>query len=58
MIILVHFFLNASGLVCVENLRKWAEKAFASSTLVFHAQLQQLKILKRSEEEEEGEGDL
>jgi hypothetical protein len=32
MIILVFFLPNASGLVCAKNLRKWAEKAFASST--------------------------
>jgi hypothetical protein len=37
MIIFVYFVLNASGLVWVKNLRKWAEKAFVSSTLVFHA---------------------
>jgi hypothetical protein len=36
MIIFVYFLLNASGLVWVKNLRKWAEKAFVSSTLVFH----------------------
>jgi hypothetical protein len=38
MIIFVYFFPNASGLPCAKNLRKWAEKAFVSSTLVFHAQ--------------------
>jgi hypothetical protein len=32
MITLVFFLPNASGLVCAKNLRKWAEKAFASST--------------------------
>jgi hypothetical protein len=32
MIILIYFLPNARGLVCVKNLRKWAEKAFASST--------------------------
>jgi hypothetical protein len=37
MIKLVFFLSNASGLVCAKNLHKWAEKAFASSTLVFHA---------------------
>jgi hypothetical protein len=37
MIIFVYFFPNASGLASATNLRKWAEKAFASSTLVFHA---------------------
>jgi hypothetical protein len=37
MIILVYFIPNASGLVWAKNLRKWAEKAFVSSTLVFHA---------------------
>jgi hypothetical protein len=37
MITLVFFLPYASGLVCAKNLRKWAEKAFASSTLVFHA---------------------
>jgi hypothetical protein len=37
MIILVYFLLNSSGLVGAKNLRKRAEKAFASSTLVFHA---------------------
>jgi hypothetical protein len=32
------FFIipNASGLVPAKNLRQWAEKAFASSTSVFH----------------------
>jgi hypothetical protein len=38
MITIVFFLSNASGLVCAKNLRKWAEKAFASSTLVFHEQ--------------------
>jgi hypothetical protein len=33
MIILVYFLPNTSGLDCAKNLRKWAEKAFASSTL-------------------------
>jgi hypothetical protein len=37
MIILVYFLPNTSGLVCAKNLCKWAEKAFVSSTLVFHA---------------------
>jgi hypothetical protein len=37
MIILIYFAPNTSGLVCAKRLRKWAEKAFASSTLVFHA---------------------
>jgi hypothetical protein len=33
---IIFFFLpNASGLVCAKKLRKWTEKAFASSTLVF-----------------------
>jgi hypothetical protein len=36
MITVVFFIPNASGLVRAKNLRKWAEKAFASSTLVFH----------------------
>jgi hypothetical protein len=36
MIIFVYFLPNMSGLVCAKNLRKWAEKAFASSTLLFH----------------------
>jgi hypothetical protein len=36
MIIFVYFFPNASDLPCAKNLRKWAEKVFASSTLVFH----------------------
>jgi hypothetical protein len=36
MIRIVYFVPNTSGLVCAKNLRKWAEKAFASSTLVFH----------------------
>jgi hypothetical protein len=44
MIILVYFLPNTSGLVCAKNLRKWAEKAFASSTLVFH-DLALMKIL-------------
>jgi hypothetical protein len=37
MIIFVYFLPNASSLVWAKNLRKWAEKAFVSSTLVFHA---------------------
>jgi hypothetical protein len=37
MITLIFLLPNASGLVYAKNLRKWAEKAFASSTLVFHA---------------------
>jgi hypothetical protein len=36
MIIIVYFHPNTSGLVCAKNLHKWSEKAFASSTLVFH----------------------
>jgi hypothetical protein len=32
--IFVYFLPNTSGLVCAKNLRKRAEKAFASSTLV------------------------
>jgi hypothetical protein len=36
MIILVYFLPNTSSLVSAKNLRKRAEKAFASSTLVFH----------------------
>jgi hypothetical protein len=36
MITSFYFIPNASGLVCAKNLHKWAEKAFASSTLVFH----------------------
>jgi hypothetical protein len=36
MIIFVYFLPNASGLVWAKNLRKWAEKAFVSSSVVFH----------------------
>jgi hypothetical protein len=36
MIILINFLPNTSGLVYAKNLRKWAEKAFAFSTVVFH----------------------
>jgi hypothetical protein len=36
MIIFVDFLPNASGLVWAKKLCKWAEKAFVSSTLVFH----------------------
>jgi hypothetical protein len=36
MITVVFFIPNASGLIPAKNLRKWAEKAFASSTLVVH----------------------
>jgi hypothetical protein len=36
MIIFVYFLPNTSGLACAKNLCKRAEKAFASSTLVFH----------------------
>jgi hypothetical protein len=35
--IFVYFFSNASGLPCAKSLPQWAEKAFASSILVFHA---------------------
>jgi hypothetical protein len=34
---------NASGLPCAKNLRKWAEKAFASSTLVFHGLVEYIR---------------
>jgi hypothetical protein len=36
MIIFVYCLPNVSGLVCAKNLRKWAEKAFASSKLAAH----------------------
>jgi hypothetical protein len=36
---MIIFLPNASGLVCAKNLRKWAEKAFVSRTLVFHGLL-------------------
>jgi hypothetical protein len=48
MIILVYFLLNARGVVCAKNLRKWAEKAFASSYLVFHEQAHWPRRRRRS----------
>jgi hypothetical protein len=46
MITFVFSLSNASGLVCAKNLRKWAEKAFASSTLVFHALTLPLELVQ------------
>jgi hypothetical protein len=50
MIIFVFFLPNASSLVFAKKLRKWAEKAFAPSTLVFHDLVKDSKSQVHKEE--------